>query len=99
MEEGGKEGREGGSLSRKILETVVQLFDIMARLRSCFTDAPAETLTPQSCARVYILSHHAMMSLVPNIQSKNGNFYIVSNLCSYIYILPILGVHFCLYQS
>ena len=48
MEEGGKEGREGGSLSRKILETVVQLFDIMARLRSCFTDAPAETLTPQS---------------------------------------------------
>lgn len=76
MEEGRKQGRERGSLNRKILETVVQFFDIMARLRSCFTDAPAETWTPQSCARVCILSHHAMMSLVPNIQSKNANFYI-----------------------
>lgn len=76
MEEGGKEGREGGSLNRKILETVVQFFDMMERLRSCFTDAPAETLTPQCCARVYILSHHAMMSLVPNIQSNNANLYI-----------------------
>ena len=76
MEEGGKEGREGGSLNRKILETVVQFFDIMERLRSCFTDAPVETLNPQCCARVYILSHHAMMSLVPNIQSKNANLYI-----------------------